>query len=310
MRRHLPLFLTFVLATGCVAKKRYTAELGDLTSELGATSSERDAASERAAAQEARAMSAEARAAELDRLAQDLEQRNSQLRERLAAFEQQLAEMTARGGQARAAKQELEALVASLQADVAEAEAEAKDSRARLEQLESEKQRLEAKTAAYDELVESLKGEIEAGQIQITELGGKLTVNLSNAILFDSGSYALRGAGEEALLKVATVLADVTDRDLRVEGHTDNVPVRAGAAYSDNWALSSLRASTVVALLVGAGVDGGNIQAVGYGEHHPLQSNETPEGRAANRRTEIVLAPRLGQLGAVEMEPAEQAPVE
>ena len=305
MRPHTLIFLTVLLATGCVAKKRYTAELGDLSGLLGETTTQRDAAADLAAAQETRAQSAEARAAELDRLAQDLEQRNLQLKERLTAIEQQVAELSSRGSQAQAAKQQLESMVASLQSEVADAEAEARDSRARLEQLRSEKQRLEAKTAAYDELVESLKGEIETGQVKITELGGKLTVNLSNAILFDSGSFALRAEGKEALVKVAGVLANVTDRDLRVEGHTDDVPVRAGAAYADNWALSSLRASTVVSLLVGGGVDGGNLQAVGYGEHHPLVANDSPEGRAANRRTEIVLAPRLGQLGSMEVAPAE-----
>ncbi len=89
------------------------------------------------------------------------------------------------------------------------------------------------------------------------------------------------------------MLAGISDREIRVEGHTDNVPVRSGAAYRDNWDLSSLRASTVVQVLVGAGVDPLNIATVGYGEHRPVTSNDEAEGRAGNRRTEIVLVPKL-----------------
>lgn len=295
--RPLPaLALAALLAPGCVAKKRYTAEIGDLSAQLVAAG---ETLASQAAALESRARVAEARAAELDQLARDQDQRNVELRASLDALEAQVAELAARGSSAQAAKAELEALVAALQGDVTQAEEQARESRARLEQMEAEKARLEAKTAEYDALLASLESEIASGQVKITELGGKLTVNLSNAILFDSGSYALREDGQAALGKVAGVLAGVRDRDIRVEGHTDDVPVRSGAAYADNWALSSLRASTVVALLVAQGVEPGNVQAVGYGQFHPLEDNLTPEGRAANRRTEIVLVPRLAVLGTV-----------
>ncbi|MFH1465264.1 MAG: OmpA family protein [Pseudomonadota bacterium] len=294
------LLLLTLLAVGCVPKKRYTSELADLNGQLGAMTEARDQAASDAAVQQANARSADARAEELDRLAQDLEARNAQLKGRLEALEGQVAELAARGSSAQAAKEQLEAAVAALRGEVAAAEDQARETRARLEEIKAEKEKLEAKTAEYDELMASMEAEIASGQVKITELAGKLTVNLSNAILFDSGSYVLRADGQEALKKVAGVLAKVKDRDIRVEGHTDNVPVRAGAAFADNWALSSLRASTVVALLVANGVDPGNVQAVGYGEHHPLQPNDSAEGRAANRRTEIVLAPRLQIRGAVE----------
>ena len=110
--------------------------------------------------------------------------------------------------------------------------------------------------------------------------------------VLDYGMGNLRSV-EKALEKVAGVLAGIADRDIRVEGHTDDVPVGSGASYADNWELSSLRASGVVRILVDAGVDPVNIAAVGFGEFHPAAPNDTKENRALNRRTEIVLVPRL-----------------
>jgi chemotaxis protein MotB len=294
------LLLIALLAAGCVPKKRYTSEMADLNGQLGTVTEARDQALSDAALQAANARSADARAAELDTLARDLEQRNTQLKERLESLEGQVADLAARGSSAQAAKEQLEATVAALRGEVAAAEDQAAKTRTRLEEIQAEKQKLEQKTAEYDALMASMAAEIASGQVKITELGGKLTVNLSNAILFDSGSYELRVDGQAALGKVAGVLAGVSTRDIRVEGHTDDVPVRAGAAFADNWALSALRASTVVSLLVASGVDPANVQAVGYGQQHPLQPNDTPEGRAANRRTEIVLVPRLHVAGSVQ----------
>ena len=303
----LALLLT---APGCVGKAKYDdaiaagvaleQQIEDLHAELAA---ERARASEL----EGQLAGEKARTAELSDLLASLEERNADLKGNLVDLSGRLADMKARSRSDKEQKAELEALLAGLQEQSAATEAEVEASKARIAELDAERVRLAAeaaelraqkealaeKTKAYDDLVSALESEIEAGQIQITELSGRLTVNVSNAILFDSGKYTLKPAGVEALKKVAGILAQVDDRAIQVEGHTDDDSVRAGAAYADNWALSSLRASTVVALLVDEGVAPLNVRAVGLGEFRPVQPNETDEGKAANRRTEIVLVPKL-----------------
>jgi len=310
--------LAVLLLLGCVPKQRYqqnVADLADAHDQISAASVEIQRLNDEAAALQRDLQSANARADQLDALARDLETRNSGLNGRLKELQGMLADLSEKSAQDRARKTELEGRLVELQQSASDAEARAAETRARLEAqaaeakarleaLEAEKSQLEQKTAAYDALVGSLKSEIESGQVTITELRGKLTVNLSNAILFDSGSARLRPDGQAALEKVASVLASIQDREIRVEGHTDNVPVKASASYADNWALSSLRASTVVSLLVSKGVDPKNIAAVGFGEQHPVQPNDSEAGRAANRRTEIVLAPRLESAGAAPLKPS------
>ncbi len=301
----------------CVPTARYdealaanqlaTTERDDARSALDALGVELERAESMAAAEKERADA-------LETLVGQLKAHEDTLRERLALLQEQVADMNARGSREREKKAALEKMLDELQESAGDAERQAaeaheriatlQDEAARLAsekaRLEAEKAQLEEKTVEYDALVEGLQGEIEAGQITITELQGKLTVQMSNAILFDSGSTQVKTAGVEALTKVAGVLAGVTTRRISVEGHTDDVPVRAGASYKDNWGLSALRASTVVTLLADQGVDPLNIEAVGFGEYRPVADNTTDEGRAANRRTEIVLVPRLEPLGTVE----------
>lgn len=233
-------------------------------------------------------------------LVEVMREHNDKLKTELQRLSDQLTTMTASNRRDRERKAALEELVAHLQDTSAaterqmlEAEQNIAALQAEREALLAEKREFDERTSEYDALVDGLQAEIDAGQITITELQGKLTVQLSNAILFDSGSIAIKSVGQEALGKVASVLAAVEGRAIRVEGHTDDVPVNPGAHYRDNWGLSALRASVVVRLLVDNGVDPGNIAAVGYADTHPVADNESAEGKAANRRTEIVLVPRL-----------------
>ena len=299
--------LAVLLLLGCVPKQRYqqnVADLADAHDQLSAASAQIERLNAETATLQRDLQAANARADQLDALSRDLEDRNSGLNGRLKELQGMLADLSEKSSQDRARKAELEGRLVELQKSAEQAEARAAETRARLEALEAEKSKLEEKTAAYDALVGSLKSEIDSGQVTITELRGKLTVNLSNAILFDLGSAKLRPDGQAALEKVASVLASVSDREIRVEGHTDNVPVKASASYADNWALSSLRASTVVSLLVAHGVDPRNIAAVGFGEQRPVQPNDSEAGRAANRRTEIVLVPRLESAGSAPLAPS------
>ena len=309
--RAMTLALAVLLAgPGCVEKAKYEDALAagvTLEQQLEDLQEAYAAAQARLADLEAQLTAEVGRAAELTELVASLERRNGELKGNLVDLSGRLADLKARGRADTQKKAELDAMIVALQERSAETSAEVEAARGRIAELDAERDRLAAeaeklradkealaaKTQAYDDLVLAMKQEIEAGQIEITELSGRLTVNVSNAILFDSGKYALKTEGVDALKKVAGVLATVTDRAIQVEGHTDDDSVRAGATYADNWALSSLRASTVVSLLVAEVVAPLNVRAVGLGEFRPVVENDSPEGKAANRRTEIVLVPKL-----------------
>ena len=122
-----------------------------------------------------------------------------------------------------------------------------------------------------------------------------MVVEMATDVLFGSGSARLSGDGRAAVQEVAGVLAELSGRRFQVEGHTDNVPIRT-AQFPSNWELASARAITVVNEMIEAGVPNENVSAASFGEFKPAADNETPEGRAANRRIEIVLVPDLSTL--------------
>ena len=147
---------------------------------------------------------------------------------------------------------------------------------------------------SYDQLVTGLKSELEAGQVTITQLKGRLSVNMVDKILFNSGEAQVKPEGRRVLERVGDVLKKIEDKDIRIEGYTDNVPISASlqATYATNWELSTARATAVVRYLQDhAGIPADRLIAAGYGETHPIASNATPEGRQDNRRIEIVLVP-------------------
>jgi len=154
--------------------------------------------------------------------------------------------------------------------------------------LEAAKAELEKRSSEYEQLAQSLKGDIEAGRIELSELKGKMTVKMKDKILFSSGSATLGKEGLDALRRVAEALRNVQGKVIRVEGHTDNVPA-AGSAFASNWELSAARALAVVRYLQDQGVDPTKLAGAGYGEYQPIGANDTPEGRSVNRRIEIVL---------------------
>jgi chemotaxis protein MotB len=149
-------------------------------------------------------------------------------------------------------------------------------------------------SSTYESMLEKMKSEIAQGQVTISELKGKLTVNMVDSILFDSGKAEVKKGGREILGKVTSILKDVSDKEIRIEGHTDNVQISRALAqrYPTNWELSAARAINVTRYLQDQGVDPMNLSAVAYGEWKPVATNDTPEGRAKNRRIEIVLVPK------------------
>ncbi len=151
--------------------------------------------------------------------------------------------------------------------------------------------------STYNELVDKMETEIKRGEITISELKGRLTVNMVNRILFSSGSAEIKEEGLAVLQRVADVVKDIADKDIRVEGHTDNVAIssRLKGKFASNWELSAARAATVVRALRDADIPGERLSAVGYGPFRPVADNDTEEGRSQNRRIQIVLVPQRNQ---------------
>ncbi|HEV2175475.1 MAG TPA: OmpA family protein, partial [Nitrospira sp.] len=123
----------------------------------------------------------------------------------------------------------------------------------------------------------------------------RLTINMVDRVLFDSGRAQIKPAGLKVLKQVSDVLNKVTDKQIRIEGHTDNVPIstKLQDRFKTNWELSTARATTVVRYLIDqGGVQPQTLSAVGYADTHPIAGNDTEEGRTSNRRIEIVLYPK------------------
>jgi chemotaxis protein MotB len=212
---------------------------------------------------------------------------------------------------------EVEALTAELEAArqsaaAAEAERDALETanavaKEQLAALMAEKQAVEQKQSTLEQ---QMRAAIESKDVTISELQGRLTVNIVDRILFDSGEAEVRGEGLDVLRQIAEILTKFPDRQIHVTGHTDNVPITGSLArrYPTNWELSAARALAAVRFLAEqAGVDVRRLAAVGYGEFHPIADNATPEGRAKNRRIEIVVLPE--ELASVPRPPVPPEPV-
>jgi len=162
------------------------------------------------------------------------------------------------------------------------------------EKTAKEKEAAETKDT-YESLIGELQGEISRGEVKITQAVDRLTVNLVDKILFDSGQTEIKGAGLEVLARLGDILKEVQDKQIRIEGHTDNVPIGSGKLrknFPTNWELSTRRATNVVRYLQEkVGIDPTLLSASGYAEFRPVASNDTAESMAENRRIEIVLLP-------------------
>ena len=146
-----------------------------------------------------------------------------------------------------------------------------------------------------DVLRDALLG-FKSDELSVEIKNGKVYVSMSDKLLFKSGSAAVETKGKEAIKVLAGVLEKNPDIDILIEGHTDNVPIKT-AVYQDNWDLSVARATSIVRILtVDYKILPTRLTASGKGEYSPRATNETPEGRALNRRTEIILSPKLDEI--------------
>ena len=158
--------------------------------------------------------------------------------------------------------------------------------------------------ADKDQAVADLKARVSkallsfnSADLQVKLKDGKVYVSLSEQLLFKSGSTKVDPKGQEALKKLAIVLQEQRDVNVVVEGHTDNVPILRGTAgLTDNWDLSALRATEIARLLTTAGVSPARVTASGRSQYVPVAANDSPQNKAMNRRTEIILTPKLNEL--------------
>lgn len=278
MRRTIYLVLAGLMAlalNGCVSQGTYrlkeneakglSGELGDLKQQFGKLSADNSALK-----------------AEFDNLkaeAAGLAKENQALTKDKSELEQVL----------KAKSDTLSKNISDLRQKVDDLQAENRklgDEIATLQKAKEEK--LKEVSNTYEHLLENMKSEIAQGQVTISELKGKLTVNMEAAILFDSGKAVVKPDGIAILLKMVPTLKEVKDKSIRIEGHTDNVPINT-AQFPSNWELSAARAINVAKYLQEQGLDPANLSAAAFSEFKPVADNATKEGRAKNRRIEITL---------------------
>ncbi len=172
-------------------------------------------------------------------------------------------------------------------------------------ELIAKQQELEQQQAATRAELEALRNSVTQALLGFADKGlkvetkdGKVYVSMENKLMFPSASWTVSKEGANAIKELAKVLESDTSLNIMVEGHTDNDAYRGSSAVKDNWDLSVMRATSIVKLLLqyGPDINPARIEACGHGEYAPKVSNSTPEGKAANRRTEIILTPNLNKL--------------
>lgn len=174
---------------------------------------------------------------------------------------------------------------------------ELKKREARVNELE---QVLKSKDEAVNNLKKILSDALlgfEGKGLTITQKNRKVYVSMDESLLFASGSTNVEAKGAEALKKLAKVLEQNTDINILIEGHTDDVPMIGKGEIKDNWDLSVMRATSIVKIIIkNSKIDPKRLSAAGRGEYFPLDPSKTPEARKKNRRTEIILTPKLDEL--------------
>jgi chemotaxis protein MotB len=194
---------------------------------------------------------------------------------------------------------EKEKEIKSLMSDLDRKTADLDEKNAKLIELQSILDKKDADVRALKDKIKSALVGFEGSGLQVTEKNGKVYVSMDEKLLFESGKFSVDAKGEAALKELAKVIAADKDINVMVEGHTDNVPFSAGstAQIRDNWDLSVMRATTIVKTILKYGnIEPSRLTASGRGEYVPLDTADTKEARAKNRRTEIILTPKLDAL--------------
>lgn len=208
-----------------------------------------------------------------------------------------------------AAYQAKQAELLQKQADMSRQQAEMEQRQREMAQRQSELESREASTRraleAKEKELEQLRNSLNNALVGFADKGlnvetrdGKVYVSMESKLLFPSASWTVSKEGADALKTLAKVLETNKDLNIMVEGHTDNAAFKGNTAVKDNWDLSVMRATSIVKLLLqhGPGIDPARIEACGHAEFAPKASNDTPEGKALNRRTEIILTPKMSDI--------------
>ncbi len=241
----------------------------------------------------------------------DLEQQKSTLEQQKALLEEEKANL-------EEARAELEQQKLEYQQSLAKALKEGKTLGENLNMSKSQIERLNADLKAREQRLAELQRILDEKERAVTNLrnkvsnallgfndkdltinvrNGKVYVSLAEQLLFNSGSTKVDPKGEEALRKLASVLKDNQDVNVLIEGHTDDVPIAKGTVgMTDNWDLSVLRATEITRILTNAGVNPTRVTPSGRSKYIPLDEAKTKEARQKNRRTEIILTPKLDEL--------------
>jgi chemotaxis protein MotB len=307
---------SIALLSGCVSKQTYDALQNDyLVSELKSRQLEANLDSLRSAcASEQSALSMK-----IAGLLSD----SAQLAATVASLTSQLAEQTDRYGKSQQEylqklkeagdlNQKSNAEIIQMQLDLEKQKFALQQKEDDLKKANSDLQAREAKIAELQKLLAEQRGKSEAlrdaikkalvdfsaGELNVYTKNGKVYVSMSDKLLFKSGSTVVESKGVDALGKLSDVIKKNPDIEVNIEGHTDNVPyVSNGGLIKDNWDLSLMRASSVLHILTERyKVNPKQIIGSGRGEHFPVETNATAEGKAHNRRTEIILTPQIDKL--------------
>lgn len=272
------------LLAGCVKKSTYEGALAQARAERAELREE----------MESRLGRAEERAAAEAR-------ENERLRSRVESLEAELERLEARRARAETRFEEARQEVHRLEAVLNQRGSEFRRLEQQLRTLRAIEREARERNRIYQDVIDRFRSLIDGGQLSVSVDRGRLVIHLPQDVLFRSGSATLAAEGRETLGQVATVLADLDDRSFQVEGHTDDVPIST-ERFPSNWELSTARALSVVRLLVSEGVPPENVSGAGYGEHQPVASNATADGRRRNRRIEIVMLPNLDVIAGADLD--------
>ena len=303
--------LTLTLTTSCVSKKIYTdlenkyANLKKENKQLSDDNASLNEALNNAQNDLAKLQKDyEQTVAERDRLQSDYDATKTNLDNLKASYD--ALEKNSSSAIAENSKKNRE-LLAQLEAKEQALAAENARLEALKKELEDRSQRvaeLERVIASKDAAMTNLKNAIskaltnfEGKGLTVEQRNGKVYVSMENKLLFESGSWAVGTNGKEAVKQLGNVLAENPDIAILIEGHTDNVPYTGSGQLSGNWDLSTKRATAIVNILrENASINPENLTAAGRGEYAPIASNDTSEGKAKNRRIEVILTPKLDEI--------------
>jgi len=277
MKKILAVMAVAVLLAGCVSSKEYKARVADIDNMKQNVSQLQTRVS--ALEQENSALKTQLKTTQDDRMALQAGLKTAQ--DEKVALETRLR--TAEEG--KATLQQENAILRGQIAEIA---------RQRDIAMAEKEKAISGLKSTYDNLVKELNKEIKTGQITITQLKDKLSLTMVEKVLFDSGSADIKKDGKKVLDRVGEILKQVTDKQINIEGHTDNVSIspRLQQRFSTNWELSTARATTVLRYLQEkAGLDPRLLVAGGFAGYRPVEPNDTEERKAKNRRIEIVLIP-------------------